>query len=114
MVGLSRYQHFIEILVSKPDWVTCGVAFRERELDPLGQALVRLLRIEWAGLRCVSVFILKSKNQPRLRWQEAPAHGREFTSNCRYGCKRLAEAVHQTRFRCVGITSRTMVKALGY
>jgi hypothetical protein len=29
MTGLSRRQHFIEILVSKPDWDTCGVAFRE-------------------------------------------------------------------------------------
>ena len=39
MTGLGRRQHFIEILVSKPDWDTFGVPFRELVLDPLGQAV---------------------------------------------------------------------------
>jgi hypothetical protein len=44
MTGLSRCQHFIEILVSKPDWDTCGMAFRKLILDPLGQAHMRTRR----------------------------------------------------------------------
>lgn len=56
----------------------CETIFWEPRGVSIGQALVRLLRIEWAGLRFVSVFILKSKNQPRLRWQWTPAHGREL------------------------------------
>jgi len=47
MTGLSRRQHFIEILVSKPDWDTCGVAFRKLVRDPLGQAHMRPAVARW-------------------------------------------------------------------
>jgi hypothetical protein len=50
MTGLSRREHFIEIPVSKPDWDTCGVAFRELVLDPLGQALLRPRRDSGGGV----------------------------------------------------------------